>query len=127
MISDSLWWNWGGRGRLARFGEDVVIIHTPEWSGRRKSLTLSQFMEDGTIMFSYLLAKRLSFSFPLSSSVWVASLPGIVKGKGCCSISGSLMFCNLTGERHKNSKLGGKVDVDNPSFLLKMGLSLNSY
>lgn len=64
MISDSLWWNWGGRGRVARFGEDEVIIHTPEWSGQRKSLTLSQFMEDGTIMFSYLLAKRLSFSFP---------------------------------------------------------------
>lgn len=33
-------------------------------SGQRKSLTLSQFVEDRTVMFSYLLAKGFSFSFP---------------------------------------------------------------
>lgn len=39
-------------------------------------------------------------------TIWVASRPGIVKGKGCCFISGSLTFCSLTGLLRSWSILG---------------------
>lgn len=46
----------------------------------------------------------LTVFFLSSGTVWVASLPATVKGKGCCFILGSLTFSSLTGEEHMDPK-----------------------
>lgn len=65
---DSFWWNWGGRGRQVKFGEQEVVCNKySKVAGVGWRLSLFPFMEDGTVVLRSQLQVLIGFEFSRSS------------------------------------------------------------
>lgn len=105
-------WNCGGRGRHVCFVEAAGMTHTAEgFLALERARALAQCLEDGAVtlrsqLHVLLRLKRrgacprgpqVSSPCPVSPA-WAAYPPGTIKGRGCCCMSASSMFCRRTGE-----------------------------